>query len=195
MPIRSKTSGDDFGKAFLGGGTTPPERHDGQKANEKKLAAGQERMLRAEACNFGDDLVRYVAMHQDNTHEELAWGFCLALYVARSIYPNGEEDFDEISDQAANDLVLSEENITEKAEVAPFSDGTFRRAAEFAELMQEYIRRKKPQTGISNRQGAYGLCRAFHNLRRTFPADKGGSAAFDELARRAGEYFAENRET
>ena len=206
MPIRSnKPDGslDDTAKRFLQIGGNTPEVHEGQKADAEKQRDGWERVLLSEACEYGDDLVRYVAMHQQLESEELAWGFCLGIYCARAEYPNGGDEFDDLVDQAAKDLVLSETTVVNdqeeiakiQMELPQFTASRLEEAAVFSENFQEFLKKKKHQVGMSNRQGAYGLGRAFHNLRRTFPADKGGSAAFDELARRAGQYFTENKET
>jgi hypothetical protein len=202
MPIRPSKKLDETAQRFLRAGSQPVEVHDGQQADEKRLAEQQERMLLAEACEYGDDMVRYVAMHKDLSPEEAAWGFCLGLYCARDAYPNGGDAFDDIADQARKDLVLAKTTIiTDQAEIEriqtelpEFKEESFKRAAAFAENVASFLDRKKRQVGIGNKQGAYGLGRAFHNLRQTYPEEKGGSAAFDELARRAGLYFAENKE-
>ena len=204
MPIRSKKTGalDNTAKQFLQIGGNAPEVHEGQKADEGKLKEGWERALFAEACAYGDDLVRYTAAHYKLTPEEIARAFCLGLYCARDAYPNGAEEFDDLGDQAAKDLILTHTTVvTDEEEIAriqtelpEFPEDRFQEAALFSENFQEFLKSKKIQTGISNRQGAYGLNRAFHNLRKTFPAKSGGSAAFDELARRAGMYFVKNKE-
>jgi hypothetical protein len=204
MPIRSRKTDplDDTSKRFLQIGQNAPEIHAGQKIDDDKLKGGWERALFAEACDYGDDLVVYTTAHHKLSPEEIVWGFCLGLYCARGVYPNGAEEFDDLGDQAAKDLVLSATTIvTDEEEIAriqtalpEFPEERFREAAVFSENFQEFLKNKKIQTGISNRQGAYGLGRAFHNLRRTFPVDRGGSAAFDELARRAGVYFVKNKE-
>lgn len=205
MPIRSSKPDRDLdatAKRFLQVGQNAPEIHEGQKADAEKQREGWERVLLAEACEYGDDLVRYVAMHHKHSSEELAWGFCLGLYCARAEYPNGGEEFDDLGDQAATDLVLAEDTVVRdqaevervQLELPQFSTERLREAALFSENFQEFLKKKKHQVGISNKQGAYGLGRAFHNLRRTFPANKGGSAAFDELARRAGQYFTDHKE-
>jgi hypothetical protein len=204
MPIRNRKTEplDDTARRFLQIGQNTPEVHEGQSADKGKLQEGWERTLLHEACEYGDDMVRYVAMHKDLTPEEAAWGVCLGIYCARDVYPNGAEEFDDLGDQAAKDLVLPQTTVvTDEGEIAriqmeltDFDDAGFRRAALFSEKFQDFLKGKKQQLGISNRQGAYGLGRAFHNLRRTFPTDNGGSATFDELARRSGLYFVENKE-
>lgn len=205
MPIRSSKGSeplDETAKQFLQIGRNAPEVHEGQKADGDKQREGWERMLLSEACEYGDDLVRYVAMHQQMSPLQLAWGFCLGLYCARAEYPNGGDEFDDLGAQAAKDLVLAETTVIDdedeiariQTELTPFTEQQQHEAAVFSENFQEFLKKKKHQVGISNKQGAYGLGRAFHNLRRTFPRDQGGSAAFDELARRAGLYFAENKE-
>jgi hypothetical protein len=202
MPIRPSKKLDSIAKRFLESAEAPIHVHDGQKADKERLAEQQERMLLAEACEYGDDMVRYVAMHRDLSPEEAAWGFCLGLYCARNAYPDGGDAFDDIADQAHKDLVLVKTTIiTDRAEIEriqtelpEFTEEQFQRAAVFAENIASFLDRKKRQVGIGNKQGAYGLGRAFHNLRQTFPGKSGGSAAFDELARRAGLYFAENKE-
>lgn len=204
MPLRASSKLDDTAQRFLKAGAPamPVQVHAGQRANDEQLAAQHERALLAEACEFGDDLVRYVAMHKDLTPEEAAWGFCLGLYCARDAYPGGGDAFDDVADQARQDLVLTQTTVIEdpeeiasiQTELPEFTDAQFERAAVFAENVASFLDRRKRQVGIANKQGAYGLGRAFHNLRQTFPRDRGGSAAFDELARRAGFYFADNKE-
>jgi hypothetical protein len=205
MPLRPNQQLDNTAQRFLKAGSAtaaPVQVHDGQKADDARLAAQHEQVLLSEACAYGDDLVRYVAMHQDLSPEEAAWGFCLGLYCARDAYPPGGDVFDDIADQARKDLVLAKTTVvTDQAEIEriqtelpEFTENQFTRSAAFAEDFANFLSRKKRQVGIANKQGVYGLGRAFHNLRQTFPKDRGGSAAFDELARRAGFYFADNKE-
>ena len=205
MPIRSSKPDDkldETAQRFLQIGQNAPEIHEGQKADADKQREGWERMLLSEACEYGDDLVRYIAMHKQLDPAQITWGFCLGLYCARAEYPNGGEEFDDLGEQAAKDLVLSETTVIEDAqeieriqtELPQFTEKAQHEAAVFSENFQEFLKKKKHQVGISNKQGAYGLGRAFHNLRRTYPASHGGSAAFDELARRAGRYFVDNKE-
>lgn len=204
MPLRSRppvTGMDDQARRFLGNVEDEVVQRQGQKADDDKLRTSQERMLLAEACQYGDDLVRYVAMHRDLSPEEAAWGFCLGLYCARDAYPDGDEAFDDIAEQAGKDLTLAETTIITdpdrvvqiQTELLEFEDKAFKLAAAFAEDFASFLDRKKRQLSIGNKQGAYGLGRAFHNLRQTFPMDRGGSATFDELARRSGIYFADNQ--
>ena len=206
MPIRpNKTAPrelDATAQRFLGTSTAPPVVHEGQRADGERLAEQHERLLLSEACAYGDDMVRYVAMHKDLSPEEGAWGFCLGLYCARDAFPAGGDAFDDIAEQARKDLTLpittevTDEDAVARiqTELGEFTDEQFSRAAAFAENVASFLDRKKRQVGIGNKQGAYGLGRAFHNLRLTFPSDKGGSAAFDELARRAGIYFTDNKD-
>lgn len=205
MPLRSNKPDRDLdatARRFLQIGRNAPEVHEGQQADANKQREGWERILLIEACEYGDDLVRYVAMHQKLSPMEMAWGFCLGLYCARAEYPNGGEEFDDLGIQAAQDLVLSEmtlitdedEIVRIQTELPQLDDKQQKEAALFSEDLQEFLKKKKHQVGISNKQGAYGLGRAFHNLRRTYPVDRGGSAAFDEFARRAGRYFVDNKE-
>ena len=125
----------------------------------------------------------------------------LALLCQRADYPEGEAKFDELADQGGKDLQYDGPNNTlpedEAAKVVqnlpPLEDARFEEAAKFAETFSAYISMKKQQLGVSNPQGAYGLGRAFHNLRFGFPKSEGGSAAFDEYAKRAGRYYDENK--
>lgn len=201
--IRSKKKKkglDELEQRFLGPGAV--QEHEGQTVDPKKELAQRERALLLEASDFGDDLVRYVAMHRSVLMPGLAWGFCLGLYCVRDLYPEGGEAFDDVVEQAATDLVLmnttfvtdSDEILRIQTELPEFGEKEFETAGDFAEKFGQFISMKKRQLGVGNKQGAYGLGRAFHNLRGTYPADKGGSAAFDELARRAGIYFQENKE-
>lgn len=188
---------DPMAKAFLGNDPDKITVMPGQKADEKRLAASQERFLLAEACSFGDDVVRYVMGHYKLSEGQRIWGFALTLFCLRSDYPDGGEDFDELADKGGEDLELAKKNIVEEPErvrdivsrLRAFSDEELQEAATFAERANAYIEATKQRDGISNPQAAYALGRAFHNMRFGFPLEKGGTAAFDEFVRRASAYF------
>lgn len=174
---------------------------EGQKAKEEKLRAQTEKFLLEEACGFGDSLVHYVAAHsKEYTLKQLIWGMVLGTLCLREDYLEGVDKFDELADQGGKDLKL-ETNVPEHTEeqcakivhAAQLTKEETLNAAKFAELYAGYVAMKKRQTSISNIQIAYGLGRAFHNLRVTFPEDEGGRVAFDELAKQAGGYFAANK--
>jgi hypothetical protein len=124
----------------------------------------------------------------------------LGILNVRFDYPDGQERFDEISDLAGEDLVLPppmpftpEEEVQIRRHRRPLEDESFRKAANFAEVFAKYITLTKHSMGLSSQQAAYGIGRAFHNLRQCFPREDGGTVAFDEYARLAGDYFAKNR--
>lgn len=174
---------------------------EGQKAKEEKLRAQTEKFLLEEACGFGDSLVHYVAAHnKEYTTKQLIWGTVLGTLCLREDYLDGVDKFDELADQGGKDLQLkvktpeyTEEQRTEIIRKVQLTQEEALTAAKFAELYAGYVAMKKRQTSISNIQIAYGLGRAFHNLRLTFPEDEGGYVAFDELARQAGGYFDANK--
>lgn len=172
-----------------------------QQAEGKRLVDARERYLLSEACEFGDILVGYVGDHHKLDLGQRAWGVVLAMLCQRADYPEGAEKFDELADQGGQDLqydgpnnTLSEEDAAKVVQtLPPLEDARFEEAAKFAETFSAYISMKKQQLGVSNPQGAYGLGRAFHNLRLGFPKNEGGSAVFDEYARRAGRYYDDNK--
>lgn len=206
MPLRSEKPPrlDSLANAFLG--NQEAVIVEGQKADEKKQLEMAARQLLFEACDYGDVLVKYVAMHGRLSPAQAAWGFALALLNVRSEYPEGGDAFDDLAEQARQDLELAvTTEVTDPERIArtqadaereaqEWTHEEFTEAATFAENMAEYFGKKKRQQDIDNKQAAYGLGRAFHNLRLTFPADHGGSAAFDVYAKRAGVYLAENKE-
>lgn len=189
---------------YLGSDPSAIRTIPGQKADPQKVGAMQEKYLMADACRFGDILVRYVVAHHKLSFEQRVWGFTLALFCIRGDYPDGTEDFDVIADAGGYDLTLSDKNknvITDEEQAAQFAlelpvfdPSAQHNAAQFAEQVTRYIEMKKQQQGVSNTQAAYGLGRAFHNLRLEYPRDKGGTAVFDELARRAHSYYVQHRE-
>jgi hypothetical protein len=197
MERPNKKTLDATARRFLGSNLDEVRVIAGQKADEKKLVASQERYLLAEACQFGDILVRYTMAHRKLSFEQRAWGFALSLFCIRGDFPEGLEDFDELADQGGNDLELSHKNVVTDAERASriakelpeFSQTGLQDAAGFAEQVSKYVETKKHQMGLSNPQAAYGLGRAFHNLRLGYPLSEGGTAAFDELTRRASGYY------
>ena len=174
---------------------------EGQKANAERLQAQTEKFLLEEACDLGDSLVRYVTAHSNEyTPQHLIFGMVLGTFCLREDYLDGKEKFDEIADQGGKDLKLevqgedlTEERIKQIIKNVQLSPEAVQLGAQFAELYAGYVAMKKRQTSISNIQIAYGLGRAFHNLRLTFPEDEGGRLAFDELAKQAGAYFDANK--
>jgi hypothetical protein len=172
-----------------------------QKAEGKKVLNAREQYLLAEACEFGDILVGYIGAHPSLDLGQRAWAVVLSLLCQRADYPEGVEKFDELADQGGKDLqysgpdnTLPEEEAAAMVRNLPILEDTrFEAAAQFAETFSAYITMKKQQLGVSNPQGAYGLGRAFHNLRLGFPKSEGGSAVFDEYAKRAGRYYDDNK--
>lgn len=197
MERPNKKQLDATARRFLGNDLDEIRVIAGQKADDKKLLASQERYLIAEACEFGDVLVRYTMAHRKLSFEQRAWGFALALFCIRGDYPEGLSDFDSLVDQGGDDLELSSKNVVTDAErvksivddLLQFSEKALKEAALFSEQVSKYVETKKHQKGLSNPQAVYGLGRAFHNLRLGFPLSEGGTAAFDELTRRASGYY------
>lgn len=184
---------DETAKNFLGVTDEKDVKElRGQKADAQKVADVQKDLLLHEACNFGDALVRYVINHLKLSNEQRAWATTLGILCLRSDYPNGEATFDELSDQGGDDLELETinydafENIQKDALA---DESVFSEAAKFAELFAKYTAQLKNTFGISNPQVCYGIGRAFHNLRLTFPHESGGPAGFDHWASEAGAYF------
>ncbi len=196
-PAKTAARLDAMAQRFLGNQIDEVRVIAGQQATEKRLLAAQEKYLVAEACQFGDILVRYTMGHRKLSFEQRAWGFTLALFCIREDYPEGVEEFDTVVDQAGSDLELSMKNVVTDPEqitrvvsdLVQFDTEQFKGAAIFAEQLSRYVEGKKHQKNLSNPQAAYGLGRAFHNLRLGYPLSEGGPAVFDELTRRAGEYF------
>lgn len=170
---------------------------ENQKANAERQAEAYEHQLVREACEFGDSLVRYIMGHHKLSPIQRAWAVVLGTLNVRVGYPGGGEEFDELADRGGEQLQLeSTSEITDEEEkeriareLPQMTQQQYREAAAFAEAFSKYIGMKRNQLGVDRRQTAYGLGRAFHNLRLTFPMEGGGTAAFDELARRAGDYF------
>lgn len=188
---------DTTAKRFLGSQLDEVRVIAGQKADEKKQLAAQEKYLLAEACQFGDSLVHYVMGHRKINELQRVWGFALSVFCLRADYPEGVEDFDTLVDRGGEDLRLAATNTVQDSERAKqilrelpvFTDEEQRAAATFAERMTKYIESTKNRKGLSNPQAAYGLGRTFHNLRLGFPANQGGTVAFDEFVRRSSAYY------
>jgi len=197
MTSPNKKELDATARRFLGSNIDDVRVMAGQKADDKKLLASQEKFMVAESCEFGDIIVRYTIAHRKLSLEQRAWGFSLALFCIRGDFPEGVEDFDALADQGGDDLELSGKNVVTDVEraksiaddVAQFSEIALREAGKFSEQVSKYVETKKHQMGLSNPQAAYGLGRAFHNLRLGFPTNAGGTAAFDEFVRRASGYY------
>lgn len=135
-------------------------------------------------------MVNYVINHPKLTPAQRAWGFMLGLFCVREEYPEGVSTFDEFIDKGGDDLKLEKttESAPDKIDSAlegPLFDG----AAEFAELFAKYVSKTKRGIGLSNPQAAYGLGRALHNLRSTFPEENGGPVGFDHWASEASAYY------
>jgi hypothetical protein len=187
---------DQTALQFLGAKRGEVQVHEGQKASADKQRKQHEQMLIKEACDFGNTLVRYIVNHKDMPLKARVWSFALGVLCVRDEYPEGGEKFDELADLGGEDLQLTpptkqhEEAMRSHARNLPVLEGeVLLEAARFAELVAKYVTTKKHQSGLNNLQAAYGLGRAFHNLRQTFPAEEGGVFAFDEYARQAGVYF------
>jgi hypothetical protein len=184
-------------KRFLGVNSIKDvEVLEGQTADATRQAQAFEQQLIAEAIEYGDSLMRYVIGHHRLSPAQRAWAIVLSILNVRREYPSPEE-FDELADRGGADLQLQTRNvitdpdrITEIArDLPPFDNGELRDAAKFAEQFAGYIGMKLRQMGVDARQSVYGIGRVMHNVRFTFPMDQGGTAAFDELGRRAGAYY------
>jgi hypothetical protein len=180
------------------------EKHEGQKIDQDKAVAARERFFMEEACDYGDEIVKFASLRLVKyTPEQIVWGFCVGLYCLRRDYPGAAQAFDDIVERAGKELkVTATGAITDEAEIkkiqdgiVPFTEEEERVAVQFAEVFLQYISRSRKQTGVSEGQTVYGLGRSFHNLRLTYPKEKGGTAAFDTYARKAGNYYQTNKET
>jgi hypothetical protein len=183
---------DSLAKGFLGVASEKETRViKGQTANAARQQAFYEQQLLHEACEFGDILVHYVGSHVDLPLPQRAFGTALGILNLRRDYPTGGEQFDELADLGGEELQLPKS--TKPAPIIepplPLTGEALHNAAAFAESFVRYVTMKKQQLGLSNPQAAYGLGRAFHNLRLTFPVDDGNTVAFDFYAQQAGEYF------
>jgi len=176
-------------------GTPADAAHAEQRA--QRLRKAQERALLDEACEFGDALISYVAMRSKLPLTHRAWATALSVFNVRAEYPEGSAKFDDLVDQGGSDLRIpaTERGAPDKflEHTAVLEDESLEEAAEFAETFSKYITMKKHQLGLSNPQAAYGLGRAFHNLRLGFPPEAGGTAVFDARAHQAGEYYDRNK--
>lgn len=191
--IRANKPLDPTVKAFLG--KEDVKVLPGFQSPESKQKDAQDKYLISEAYEYGDALVCYVAAHNGLSPEERAWGFSLGIFCARAEFPDGVEKFDEYADAGGADLKLDRttETQSDNLHLTPFSEDRQVLAAQFAEEVATYLSKKKRTAGVNNLQAAYGLGRAFHTLRLQFPLASGGTAAFDELSRRAGIYFNRNK--
>lgn len=174
---------------------------EGQTTDTTRLRTAREKASLREACDFGDVLVEYTVGHTDLSLPQRVWALALGVFNVRFDYPEGTDKFDDLVDQGGDDLHLDKTSeVTDEAAAEEIQQGLIPlkgddliEAAKFAETFAKYITMKKHQIGLSNPQAAYGLGRAFHNLRLGFPMEAGGAVAFDEYARQAGEYFDKNR--
>jgi hypothetical protein len=183
---------------FLGNKREEIQVIEGQKITAARREEQQEKALLQESCDYGNSLVHMTVGHRHLTPEQHAWGFALGVLCVRADYPDGPDRFDDLADQAGRDLSLSAPSFSDektekiKKDLHPLVKEEEYEAAKFAEFIAKYITMTKHRAGLSNPQAAYGLGRAFHNLRATFPPDRGGTVAFDEYARHAGMYFDKN---
>lgn len=185
-----KVPTDPMAQRFLGPNLDQVRVMTGQKANQQKQLAAHEQYLFAEACEYGDDLIRYVMGHHRLRDVQRVWGYALAIFCLRRDYPEGTNDFDELFDKGGADLELQKKNISQETPEHPqFTPEEQQEAAGFAEHVSKYIESTKYRGGLSNAQAAYALGRAFHNMRFGFPLDRGGTAAFDAWVTRASAYF------
>lgn len=197
---------DPTARAFLGthrDGAVEIVQRAGQKVKVEAVLDAEGRWRHEEACDFGNSLVQYVAMHEDLSVPQRVWGFSLASMCLREDYPDGTEVFDTLYESAEADLDLpghpltafdEDERLTRVAKVEPMDEATLRAAAQFSEKVYAYIMKKRLGLGLHYTQAAYAIGRAFHNLRRTFPDALGGHPAFDEYVSDAGKYFANNKD-
>ncbi len=188
---------DEVEKRFLGvQSIAEVEVLEDQTANKNKQAEALEQRMVAEAIEYGDSLMRYIIGHHKLSPAQRAWAVVLGILNVRREYPSPEV-FDELADRGGRDLQLRTKNVITDPEriaeivkdVPGFDNDELREAAKFAEQFAGYIGMKIRQLGVDARQSVYGIGRVFHNIRFTFPMDQGGTAAFDEHAKRAGVYF------
>lgn len=180
---------DEFSQQFLG--SKDVQVHQGQTADKTKLERMREQYLIQEAAEFGDIITNYIANHPRIDPTQRAFGLTLSILNLRHAYPAGTDLFDDLADQGGKDLQISATPVPDAANAPAtrLSDAAEETAAQFSELLTKYVTMKKNQLGTSNYQTAYGLGRAFHNLRSLYPS---GPEVFDTYAAQAGEYFARN---
>ena len=183
---------------------TKLQRHEGQKMDQERAVAARERYFMQEACDYGDEIVKFASMRLVKySPREISWGLALGTYCVRRDYPGDRNEFDNIIERAGNELKLEASGlITDPQEIERiqqsvdvFTEEVEARALEFARVYLQYIDRTRKSSGISEGQTIYGIGRAFHNLRLTYPKEHGGTAAFDTYARRAGTYYQTHKET
>lgn len=180
------------------------QRHEGQKMDQDRAAAARERYFMQEACDYGDEIVKFASMRLVKYKpREISWGLALGTYCVRRDYPGDREEFDNIIERAGNELKLDATGLIKDPQeieriqqsLTVFSADEEAKALEFARVYLQYIERTRKSSGISEGQTIYGIGRAFNNLRLTYPKEEGGTAAFDTYARRAGVYYQANKET
>lgn len=169
----------------------------GQKADHERQARIYQQTLKHEACRFGDGLIFYLVGHRELSPQQHVWAFVLGVLNVRDSFPEGTELFDDYADWGGHELHLdvkvqppkTKDPDTEKTVAFPFDDEPHQAACKLAERIATYIGMKKHAVNLTNEQTAYGIGRAFHNLRSTYPQDLGGVHSFDAYAAAAGEYF------
>ena len=180
---------DATARSFLG--TDDVKVMPGQVADQKKLAKQQHQELIREACTFGDEVTAYITLHKDHALPVLAYATCLSVLALRTEYPDGYERFDEWAQRGGNDLVLEVKDAT-ISEPYELSTKDMQEGVVLAKTFAKEITRTHNRLNANNAQAAYGLGRAFQNLRLTFPPEFGGVEAFDKYAQEAGQYLLED---
>ena len=183
-----KTFSDRFSQAFLGDGPQTVQ-HD-QTVDPEAQAAAYNGYLQDEAVELGDSFVQWVAAHKTIPIHARAWGFVLGTFCTRAEYPGGVAAFDSIVAAAGEDLDLPRKEF-DPPNIPEWTTEAMHHATQFAELSAGYVSLVRRQRSISDQQAAYGIGRAWHNLRETFP--QGGPVGFDVLAREAADYFAQHK--
>jgi hypothetical protein len=187
MTTPRKPFSDAFSQAFLG---EDPQVQQGQTVDSEAQANAFDGYLQDEAVVFGDNLMQWIAAHKNLPLHVRAWGFVLGVFCVRAEFPAGATEFDQIVARAGEDLDLPRKE-PDNSELPEWTTKDLREAANFAELVSGYIALLRRQNDVRDEQAVYGIGRAWHNLRETFPM--AGTRGFDILAKEAVEYYTRNR--
>jgi hypothetical protein len=177
--------GDQFAQTFLG--QDDAQVHQGGHVDPVAQAEAHQDYILEEASTFGNNFVQWIAAHKTVPIHVRAWGFVLGIFCIRAEYPAGAIEFDRIVAQAGEDLDLPGKSHANDDPLPPWTEITMRQATNFAELTSGYVALHRRQTDVHDDQAAYGIGRAWHNLRTTFPF--GGPEAFDTVAAHAVRYY------
>jgi len=184
---------DSTARAFLKQGGEKITTMPGQTADLNRVEQQRQRVLIREACAHGDELIIYITGHRvSHTLPVMAWATSAFVLALRLEYPDGEKRFDEWSQRGGAELEVPPVSLSKPGAIHKLTPDEVFSAVELAKLCAKYASQILKRSGINNAQAAYGLGRAFQNLRLTFPQIYGGVLAFDQYAKEAGQYLLED---